>query len=81
MAHELEQTPNWYASALRPGFPYCDVPDAGFSVFAVARENPQAARNAANKIAEFVWARRANFQKSIPNAQEAVRIACQNIRG
>jgi microcystin degradation protein MlrC len=81
MAHEFERDLELVSVSVAAGFSYCDVPDAGFSVFAVARENPETARQAANRIADFVWTRRTQFQKPIPEAREAVRLALSEKNG
>lgn len=72
LAHELEQKPEIVSVSVAAGFPYCDVPEAGFSVFAVAEKDSEAAKQAANKVADAVWKRRAEFQKQLPPAKEAV---------
>jgi microcystin degradation protein MlrC len=75
LAHELEARPGIVSVSVFAGFPYCDVPDAGFSVLAVARNDVEVARRATELIAESVWQRRAEFQKSLPCAEEAVGMA------
>jgi microcystin degradation protein MlrC len=75
LAHELEHAPDMLAVSVAAGFPYCDIPDAGFSVYAVARENAGVAKRAAEKVADFVWERRADFHVDLPKAAEAVAAA------
>ena len=81
LAHELEQRPEIVSVSVAAGFPYCDVPDAGFSVFAVAANDEAAARRAADQVADAVWNRRAEFQKALPLAEEAVRQALEEKSG
>jgi len=81
LAHELEQRPEIVSVSVAAGFPYCDVPDAGFSVYAVAHNDAEAALQAANQVADAVWKRRAEFQMSLPLAEEAVRQALDEQRG
>jgi microcystin degradation protein MlrC len=81
LAHELEQRPEIVSVSVAAGFPYCDVPDAGFSVFVVADNDEDAARQATNQVADAVWNRRAEFQKSLPVAEEAVRKALEEKSG
>jgi microcystin degradation protein MlrC len=81
LAHELEQRPEIVSVSVAAGFPYCDVPDAGFSVFAVADNDEGVARRAADQVADAVWNRRAEFQKSLPVAEEAVRQALEEKSG
>jgi microcystin degradation protein MlrC len=56
------------------GFPYTDVPQAGFSVLVVA-ETQDAATDAAKEIADSVWQHRAEFACKIPQPAEAVKQA------
>jgi microcystin degradation protein MlrC len=81
LAHELERRPEMVSVSVAAGFPYCDVPDAGFSVFAVAHNDEGLASQAANQVADAVWNRRAEFQKSLPLADEAVRQALEENGG
>jgi microcystin degradation protein MlrC len=73
MAHRLEERPDIVSVSVAAGFPYTDVPDAGFSVVAVGRGDQQAATEAAETLAEYVWARR--------GPQEAVRQAVAESQG
>ena len=75
LAHEQEQRSGIVSVSVAAGFPYCDVPDAGFSVFAVAHDDESAAREAAMQVADAVWNGRAEFQMPLPVAEEAVREA------
>ena len=81
LAHELEQAPDIVAVTVAAGFPYSDVPDAGFSVFAVARDDAKVASRAAERVADFVWARRHEFQVALPGPAEAVREAIAQTAG
>src|SRR5205814_5920967 len=81
MAHELEKRPGMVSVTVAVGFPYTDVPEAGFSVLAVARDEADRARNAAEEVAEFVWQRRAEFQVALPGPEEAVRQALKEGSG
>lgn len=81
MAHELEKRPGMVSVTVAAGFPYTDVPEAGFSVLAVARDEADRARNAAEEVAEFVWQRRAEFQVALPGPEEAVRQALKEGSG
>jgi microcystin degradation protein MlrC len=81
LAHTLEQDPEIVSISVAAGFPYCDVPEAGFSVYAVARRDPSVAHRAAERVADFVWRRRGEFQKSLPQPEEAVRQAVTTPQG
>ncbi|MGH9397243.1 MAG: M81 family metallopeptidase [Terriglobia bacterium] len=80
-AHELEKKPAIVSVTVAAGFPYCDVPEAGFGVLVVAQKSAEAAREAAEALAESVWQRRTEFDLSIPEAQEAVRRASAETGG
>jgi microcystin degradation protein MlrC len=75
LARELERAPDMVAISVAAGFPYSDVPDAGFSVYAVARDDVKVASRAAERVADFVWSRRQEFQVALPGPAEAVREA------
>jgi microcystin degradation protein MlrC len=75
LAHELERAPDIVSISVAAGFPYSDVPDAGCSVFAVARDDEKVAARAAERVADFIWSRRQDFQVTLPGATEAVREA------
>ncbi|MGA8103705.1 MAG: M81 family metallopeptidase [Candidatus Acidiferrales bacterium] len=75
LAHQLEQAPDMVSVSVAAGFPYSDVPDTGFSVFAVARDDQKVAARAAERVADFVWSRREEFQATLPSPAEAVREA------
>ena len=81
LAHELEKRPEIVSVSVAAGFPYCDVPDAGFSVFVVGDNDEGVAQQAADQVADAVWNRRAEFQKSLPLADEAVRQALEEKSG
>jgi microcystin degradation protein MlrC len=70
-AHEAEHMPQVLSVTVTAGFPYTDVPRAGFSVLAVA-ETREAARTAAESVARLAWDRRAEFACKVPKAAEAV---------
>jgi microcystin degradation protein MlrC len=75
LAHKLEQESGMLAVSVAAGFPYSDVPDAGFSVYAVSRDTDKLAADAANRVADFVWQRRDEFQASLLDPKAAVRQA------
>jgi microcystin degradation protein MlrC len=81
LANELERAPDMLAVSVAAGFPYSDVPDAGFSVYAVAKEKAQVASRAAERVADYVWNRRNEFQVSLPGSEIAVRQAIAEKQG
>jgi microcystin degradation protein MlrC len=72
LVHELEHQSDIVSISVSAGFPYSDVPDAGFSVYAVAHEDVNIGSRAAEQVAEFVWQRRGDFQVQLPLAEAAV---------
>jgi len=72
LAHELEQQSGLLSVSVAAGFPYSDVPDAGFTVYAIARDDRNVASRAAEQVAEFVWQRRGDFEVQLPSADAAV---------
>lgn len=79
-AHDAEQLPDVISVTVTAGFPYTDVPRAGFSVIAVAA-NHDAARAAAESVATLAWMRRNEFLCSVPDAERAVSMAVANHDG
>lgn len=73
-AHEMERRPGILCVTVCAGFPYTDVPRAGFAV-AVVAEDRERAREAAEELAEHVWERRADFARAIESPAAAVREA------
>ena len=80
LAHELERKPEIISVSVSAGFPYSDVPEAGFSAYSIALTE-QAAVEAAEEVADYVWTRRAEFNLTLPRAEAAVRDALQTHRG
>ena len=79
-AHAAEQSPDVFSVSVTAGFPYTDVPRAGFSVIAVAASS-DVARAAAESVATLAWMRRNEFLCSVPDAQQAVKLAMANSEG
>lgn len=75
-----ENMPGIVSVSAAAGFPYTDVPHAGFAVLAVA-ETPHAARGAAESLADLVWRRRADFIRRLPSPAAAVRDAMDTPEG
>jgi microcystin degradation protein MlrC len=81
LAHEIERRPGMVSVSVAGAFAYSDVPYAGFSVYAVAKNEAAMAQQAADQVADFVWQHRAEFQVSLPEAEEAVRQAITQPEG
>ncbi len=73
-AHRYEGEPGLVSITVCAGFPYTDVPKAGFAVVAVG-EDAKATRAAAERLADEAWQRRVGFAREIAQPGEAVRQA------
>jgi microcystin degradation protein MlrC len=80
MAHECERQQGIISVTVAAGFPYTDVPDAGFAVLAVG-ETQQAACVAAESVANTAWDRRAEFSCELPKPAAAVKEAIAQPQG
>lgn len=81
LAHQAEREPGIISVSVAAGFAYCDVPDAGFSVYAVAEDDGERARAAAARVADLVWEHRAEFDASLPSSRTAVQQALSEPEG
>jgi microcystin degradation protein MlrC len=54
------------------GFMHADVPTTGASVLAYSNDDLDLARTGAREVAEWIWHRRAQFYRRVPDAAEAV---------
>lgn len=79
-AHELERSPGVISVTIAAGFPYTDVPQAGFAVIAVA-QSEEIARRTAEALANKAWDRRSEFARTLPQPVEAVRQALAQPQG
>ena len=70
-AHAWERKPGIVSVSVTAGFPYTDVPQAGFAVLVVGQD-PKSARAAAEELADTVWKRRAEFARDLPQPAQAV---------
>jgi microcystin degradation protein MlrC len=59
------------------GFPFADVPDAGFSVVAIADADRELAERAARSVADVAWRLRERFPVALPSAV----MACERAQG
>ena len=80
LAHELEHSPGIACLSVFAGFPYTDVPDAGFTTVAVG-DSVEAATDGAECLADSVWQRRSEFARQIPQPVEAVSEAIAQPNG
>jgi len=71
-AFEMERDPRVVNINIGPGFPWCDVPDAGTNVVLVVHRDRQLAEDLAGELAERLWRVRHEFIPSLVPYQEAV---------
>ncbi|HET9016410.1 MAG TPA: M81 family metallopeptidase [Thermomicrobiaceae bacterium] len=75
LAHEIEHEPGILNVSYLPGFPWADIVPAGFSVIVTSDDDPGQARDAARRLAGYVWGRRDEFVVRPVPVDEAVRRA------
>lgn len=69
---EVRNTPGVLSASVAQGYPYGDVPELGMSVVVVTDDDPKGAARHALRLAEQVWARRADFTNTAPDADQAI---------
>lgn len=68
---EKELNARWVSSM--PGFPYADVPDAGFTVIALTNDDQELAERIADDMADLVWSLRVPLaSRKLPKPKEGV---------
>ena len=72
-ARRMEDAGEVIHAALFPVQPWIDVPDLGFAAL-VCADNSDRARQAAEKLVEMIWQRRADFFPDLTPLDEAIRI-------
>jgi microcystin degradation protein MlrC len=72
---EWERRPGMLDVVFVHGYPHSDVPVMSTSVIAVADDDPELARQAAEDVARHVWEMRAQFRSALPQPAEAIREA------
>src|SRR5215470_15785021 len=72
MATEMEKDPKVVSISIFAGFPYADIPDAGFAVYVVTDNDQALADRLADQIANTAWAHRHEFIHSGLPVREAV---------
>jgi microcystin degradation protein MlrC len=79
-AQACECLPGIVSVTVLAGFPYTDVPEAGFSVIAIA-ETMDSAIAVAERLADKAWQRRAEFSHDIVDSTAAVKEAVESTSG
>ena len=77
-AKEWEEKEEVRWVSVMPGFPYADVPDAGFTVMALTNDNPELAKHIVEDMAEKVWDLRVPLaNRKLPKPKEGVEKVIQ----
>ncbi|MGH6922523.1 MAG: M81 family metallopeptidase [Propylenella sp.] len=78
--HEIERQSGIWTACVALGFPYCDVPQLGMAVLVYGTEADQAETDA-DRLANALWRRRAEFLPTLLSPEDAVRQALAADRG
>jgi len=81
LVHALEREAGIVSITLAGGFPYADIRDAGVAVVVTADRDADAARRAADTLADYLWSHRQDFRVSLTPVREAIDYALQTKRG
>ena len=74
MAAEMERDPKVVSISIFAGFPYADIPDAGFAVYVVTDNDQALADRLADQIANTAWAHRHEFiHQALPVAEAVAK--------
>ena len=80
-AAELRSRDDVRGITVSAGFPWADIEEIGFSTIAYTRDDPRAAQDIADEIADFAWSNRERFALDSMSVTEAVETAMQVRRG
>lgn len=81
MIRELENIRGVLNISCLPGFPYADIPHTNFTVIVTTDNNPEMAKELADRIASHVWGLRDEFTPRPVAVDEAVRRAMEASEG
>ncbi len=70
--HRIEAEPGVICGSIATGFPLADVPAMGSSVYIVTNNDQALAQRYADDLGAWIWARRADWQLTMPNTAEAL---------
>jgi microcystin degradation protein MlrC len=74
MAAEMEKDSKVVSISIFAGFPYADIPDAGFAVYVVTDDDQALADRLADQIASTAWAHRHEFiHQALPVAEAVAK--------
>ncbi|MCW5977668.1 MAG: M81 family metallopeptidase [Bryobacteraceae bacterium] len=74
-SRRLEKEPGVLAVSVSGGYQYADVPAMGASVIAVTDNQPEKAREIAQRLSDMLWATRDKLKLDVPDAATAVKQA------
>ena len=72
LARAWEANPDMINVSVFGGFPFCDVPYAGFNVIATTNGKKELAQAACDAICSRAWEIKDQFLKTLPNIQQAM---------
>jgi microcystin degradation protein MlrC len=75
VAHDIEGEHGVLNVSYLPGFPWADIVPTGFSIIVTTDGNPAQARDAARRLARYIWTRRDDFVVRPVPVDDAVRQA------
>ncbi|MCC2668097.1 MAG: MlrC domain protein [Armatimonadetes bacterium] len=75
LARDAEEEPGVLRVSVAGGFAYADVPRMGMGILTITDGDEQLAADLAEELAEQAWVRRERFTETLPDADEAVRLA------
>lgn len=73
--YRWEAEPGMVDCAFFHGFPYTDIPELGVTVIAVANDDAELAKRAAENVAELIWQKRDEFAAKVLSPQEGLALA------
>ena len=78
--HELEQQPGVVCASIAVCYFLADVPDMGSSVYVVTDNDLALAQQSVDQLAEWIFARRADWHYELPSTRQAIEIAIRKDR-
>jgi microcystin degradation protein MlrC len=78
LAREIEHERGIMNVSYLPGFPFADIEPTNFSIIVTADNDPDHARDAANRLARYLWSIRDEFRVEPVPVDEAVKNAIQS---
>ncbi len=70
--HRIEAQADVICGSIATCFPLADVPDMGASVYIVTDNDTAAAQSYADRLADWIFERRANWQLALPSTRDAL---------